>query len=684
MEIVTTFTNERGIYSNMTKDIENLSINTIRTLAIDAIENANSGHPGLPMGAAPMAYTLWTDFMNHNPKNSKWFNRDRFVLSAGHGSMLLYSLLHLSGYDVTINDLKAFRQWDSRTPGHPEVNYTDGVEATTGPLGQGIAMSVGMAMAEAHLSAKFNKKEMQIIDHHTYALVSDGDLMEGISHESASLAGHLGLGKLIALYDSNDISLDGDLNRSFSENTEERFKAYGWQVLRVEDGNDIDALRKAITEAKANTDQPTLIEIKTVIGYGSPNKSAKADSHGAPLGADEVKLTKDFYKWTHEDFHVPQEVYADFEDKIIKNGAEAEEKWNQQFETYKEMYPELAANLALAIKGELPAEWDANLPVYEADKDTPATRAASGEVLNAIADTVPNFFGGSADLAGSNKTAMNNEKDFTRENYAGRNIWFGVREHAMAAALNGMALHGGLKVYAGTFFVFSDYLRPAVRLSSIMNTPVTYVFTHDSIAVGEDGPTHEPVEHLAALRAMPGLSLIRPADGNETQAAWRLALESTSQPTALVLTRQGLPTLAGTKENAYDGVKKGAYIVSKGDKETPDALLLATGSEVQLAVAAQKELKEKGIDVNVVSMPSWDRFKAQEKSYQDEVIPPSVKNRVAIEMASPFGWERYVGDQGIVMGIDTFGASAKGEKVIEEYGFTVDNVIKNVESLVKP
>ncbi|MYL57959.1 transketolase, partial [Virgibacillus halodenitrificans] len=592
----------------MPNNIEEQSVNTIRTLSIDAIENANSGHPGLPMGAAPMAYTLWTDFMTHNPSNSKWFNRDRFVLSAGHGSMLLYSLLHLSGYNVTIEDLKEFRQWDSKTPGHPEVNHTDGVEATTGPLGQGIAMSVGMAMAEAHLAAKFNKDDIAVVNHNTYALVSDGDLMEGISHEAASLAGHLGLGKLIALYDSNDISLDGELNRSFSDNTEQRFEAYGWQVIRVEDGNDLNELRAAIKKAKENTDQPTLIEVKTVIGYGSPNKSASAASHGAPLGKDEVKLTKEFYKWGHEDFHVPEEVYADFKGKISDNGAAAEEKWNQQVAVYKEKYPELANEFELALNGKLPADWEKDLPVFEPENDTLATRASSGKVLNAIAKAVPNFFGGSADLAGSNKTTINDEDDFTRNNYAGRNVWFGVREHAMGAALNGMALHGGLNVYAGTFFVFSDYLRPAVRLSSIMNVPVTYVFTHDSIAVGEDGPTHEPVEHLAALRAMPGLSLIRPADGNETQAAWRLALESTDTPTALVLTRQNLPTLEGTKEHAYEGVKKGAYIVSKAEKDTPDALLLATGSEVQLAVAAQKELATKGIDVQVVSMPSWDRF----------------------------------------------------------------------------
>ncbi|ASK63442.1 transketolase [Virgibacillus phasianinus] len=667
----------------MSSNVEELSINTIRTLAIDAIENANSGHPGLPMGAAPMAYTLWTDFMNQNPKNSKWFNRDRFVLSAGHGSMLLYGLLHLAGYDVTIEDLKNFRQWDSKTPGHPEVHHTDGVEATTGPLGQGIAMAVGMAMAEAHLGATFNKEDLSIVDHHTYALISDGDLMEGISHETASLAGHLGLGKLIALYDSNDISLDGDLDRSFSDDTELRFKAYGWQVIRVEDGNDVKALRNAIKEAKENTSQPTLIEVKTVIGFGSPNKSASSASHGAPLGVDEVKLTKESYKWTHDDFHVPEEVYADFNEKIGKNGQDVEDNWNQLFDNYKEKYPEDAEKLEQAINGELPLDWNEELPLYEPGKDKLATRASSGEVLNAVSNAVPNLFGGSADLAGSNKTTVKNQTDFSLDNYAGKNIWFGVREFAMAAALNGMALHGGLKVYAGTFFVFSDYLRPAVRLSAIMNNPVTYVFTHDSIAVGEDGPTHEPIEHLPAFRAMPGLSLIRPADGNETQAAWRLALESTNKPTALVLTRQGLPTLEGTKENAYEGVKKGAYVISKSEKETPDALILATGSEVQLAVRAQKELLEKDIHVNVVSMPSWDRFNEQEAAYRNEVIPPQVKSRLAIEMASPFGWERYVGDQGTVLGIDTFGASANGDKVMEEYGFTVENVVKQVEKLIK-
>lgn len=662
--------------------IEQQSINTIRTLSIDAIEKANSGHPGLPMGAAPMAYTLFTEFMNHNPKHAKWFNRDRFVLSAGHGSMLLYSLLHLSGYDVTMDDLKSFRQWQSRTPGHPEVLDTDGVEATTGPLGQGISMAVGMAMAEAHLAAKYNKENFPVVDHYTYTLVGDGDIMEGISHEAASLAGHLGLGKLVVLYDSNDISLDGDLDRSFSDNTEKRFEAYGWQVIRVEDGNDVDALRHAIQSAKANTTQPTLIEVKTIIGYGSPNKSNSSASHGAPLGEEEAILTKEYYKWEHESFHVTEAVYEDFANKVQKSGEEQEAKWSRLMNEYKQAFPELGKELELAISNKLPADWDKALPVYETGKDTLATRVASSDMINALAKTVPNLFGGSADLASSNNTMMKEDEDFTKANYAGRNIWFGVREFAMGAALNGMALHGGLKVYGGTFFVFSDYVRPAIRLSAIMNAPVTYVFTHDSIAVGEDGPTHEPVEQLASLRAMPNLSVIRPADGNETNAAWRIALESTDKPTALVLTRQGLPTLEGTDTHAYEGVKHGGYIISEAQKQ-PEAILIATGSEVSLAVEAQQTLKEKNIDVRVVSMPSWDRFEEQDTAYKNDVLPADIKHRVAIEMASPLGWERYVGNEGKIIGVDTFGASAPGGTVIKEYGFTVDNVVSHVESLLK-
>lgn len=662
--------------------VEQLAINTIRTLSMDAIEHANSGHPGLPMGAAPMAYTLWNEFMTHNPKNSKWFNRDRFVLSAGHGSMLLYSLLHLSGYQLTMEDIKHFRQWGSKTPGHPEVHHTDGVETTTGPLGQGIATAVGMAMAEAHLAATFNKTDISIIDHYTYALVGDGDLMEGVSHETVSLAGHLGLGKLITLYDSNDISLDGELNKSYSDNTVERFKAYGWQVLFVEDGNDINALRQALAKAKQNTAQPTLIEVKTVIGYGSPNKAGSSASHGAPLGEEELKLTKRNYDWEYEPFQVPEEVYKDFHEKVGIKGEKAEAEWGRLLEEYKEKYPENGRDLEIAINGELPLDWDKDLPVYEHGKDSLASRDASGQVLNAIADRLPHFIGGSADLAGSNKTLIKKAADFTKDNYSGRNIWFGVREFAMAAALNGMALHGGLKVFGGTFFVFSDYLRPAVRLSAIMKTPVTYVFTHDSIAVGEDGPTHEPVEHLASYRAMPGISLIRPADGNETQAAWRLAVESENKPTALVLTRQGLPTIKGTKELAYEGVRNGAYIISRGKKESPEALLLATGSEVNLAIDAQAELSKKGIDVHVISMPSWDRFEQQSQEYKDNVLLPDVKKRLAIEMASPFGWDRYIGDEGEVLAIDRFGASGEGGRLIQEFGFTVKNVVKKVEEML--
>ncbi|WP_101843972.1 transketolase [Halobacillus sp. Marseille-P3879] len=666
----------------MANSIEQKSINTIRTLTIDAVEKASSGHPGMPMGAAPMAYTLWSQFMNHNPENPDWFNRDRFVLSAGHGSMLLYSLLHLSGYKVSIDDLKEFRQWDSKTPGHPEFGHTDGVEATTGPLGQGLAMATGMAMAEAHLAAKYNKDQYNIVDHYTFAICGDGDLMEGVSQESASLAGHLGLGKLVVLYDSNDISLDGDLNRSFSESVEKRYEAYGWQVIRVEDGTNTDEITKAIEKAKQNTDQPTMIEVKTVIGYGAPTKSGKSDSHGAPLGEEEVTATKEYYKWEHEPFHVPEEVYEDFNTKVKGNGAKKEEEWNKLFDEYKQAHSELAEELELAIEGKLPEGWEQNLPSFEPGKDELATRAASGEVINSLSKAIPYFFGGSADLAGSNKTTVKEEEDFSRNNYAGRNIWFGVREFAMAAALNGMALHGGLKVYGGTFFVFSDYLRPALRLSALMNLPVNYVLTHDSVAVGEDGPTHEPIEQLSSLRAVPNLTVVRPADGNETSAAWRLALESNTTPNAMVLTRQGLPTLEGTKEKAYEGVKRGAYVLSDSEKETPDSILLASGSEVQLAVKAQKELKTKGYDVRVVSIPSFDRFEAQDDDYKEAVLPNNVRQRLAIEMGASFGWERYVGLDGAVIGINRFGASAPGNVIIEKFGFTVDNVVKHAESLM--
>ncbi|MFK2825096.1 transketolase [Bacillus sp. B190/17] len=662
--------------------VDQLAVNTIRTLSIDAIEKASSGHPGLPMGAAPMAYTLWTRYMNHNPKNSKWFNRDRFILSAGHGSMLLYSLLHLSGYDLSMDEIKNFRQWGSKTPGHPEYGHTDGVEATTGPLGQGIAMAVGMAMAERHLAAVYNKDNYEVVNHFTYTLCGDGDLMEGVASEAASLAGHLKLGRLVVLYDSNDISLDGDLDKSFSESVEGRFTSYGWQYLRVEDGNNMEEIAKAIDEARQDETRPTLIEVKTVIGYGSPNKSGKSDVHGAPLGADELKLTKDYYQWTFEqDFHVPEGVYSRFEELIVQKGKATEQEWDQLFEDYKKHFPELGHQLEAAINGELAEGWDADVPVYE-EGTSLASRASSSEVLNAIAKNLPTFIGGSADLAGSNKTTIKNEQDFEPGTYEGRNIWFGVREFAMGAAMNGMALHGGLQVFGGTFFVFSDYLRPAIRLAALMGMPVTYVFTHDSIAVGEDGPTHEPIEQLSALRSMPNLSIIRPADSNETAAAWKLAVSSKSTPTALVLTRQNLPTIKGTPQTAEEGVAKGAYVISPAQKDTADLLLLATGSEVGLAVEAQQVLQQDGIDAAVISMPSWDRFEKQSKEYKQSVLPKDVKKRLAVEMGSSFGWERYTGDEGDIIAIDQFGASAPGETVMREYGFTVDHVVSRAKALV--
>ncbi|WP_449538766.1 transketolase [Ferdinandcohnia sp. Marseille-Q9671] len=662
------------------QELDLLAINTIRTLSIDGVEKANSGHPGMPMGAAPMAYTLWAKEMNHNPSNPNWFNRDRFVLSAGHGSMLLYSLLHLFGYDVTIEDLKNFRQWGSRTPGHPEFGHTPGVEATTGPLGQGIAMAVGMAMAERHLAETYNKDKYELVNHYTYSICGDGDLMEGVSAEAASLAGHLKLGRLIVMYDSNDISLDGELNLSFSESVEDRFKAYGWQVIRVENGNDTEEIQKALQEAKADLNRPTLIEVKTVIGFGSPNKSGKSASHGAPLGKDEATLTKAAYGWNYEEpFFVPQEVREHYS-QFVEAGKQKESAWNSLFAEYKNEYPELAKQLEAALKGELPEGWEASLPTFEAGSSV-ATRDASGKALNAAATAIPQLIGGSADLAGSNKTLITSEKNYAIDSFAARNIWFGVREFAMGAAINGMALHGGVKVFGATFFVFSDYLRPAIRLAALMKLPVTYVFTHDSIAVGEDGPTHEPVEQLAALRAMPGLSILRPADAKETAAAWRLALESTDTPTALVLTRQGLPTLDLDEATVYEGVKKGAYVVSEAKGEV-SGLLLATGSEVSLAIAAQQELEKEGIFVSVVSMPSWDRFEKQSAEYKESVLPKAVKARVGIEMASPLGWKEFVGDEGKVLAVNTFGASAPAGKLLAEYGFTVENVVKNFKELV--
>ncbi|WP_124728748.1 transketolase [Staphylospora marina] len=652
-------------------------------LSIDQIEKANSGHPGLPMGAAPMAYELWARHMNHNPANPAWFNRDRFVLSAGHGSALLYSLLHLFGYGLSMEDLKQFRQWGSLTPGHPEVKHTPGVEATTGPLGQGIATAVGMAMAEAHLAARFNREGHEVIDHFTYVLCGDGDLMEGVAAEAVSLAGHLKLGKLIVLYDSNDISLDGELSLSFSEDVSKRFESCGWQVLRVEDGNDLAAIGRAIREAKADLSRPTLIEVKTVIGYGSPNRAGTSEAHGKPLGGDEVAEVRKAYGWPHEEsFTVPDEVKAHFEG-IRARLAEKEAEWNAKLHRYEEAYPELARQLNEAMRGELPEGWEDSLPVFGKEEKPVATRSASGKVLQSLAESVPLLVGGSADLASSNNTLMKGAGDFTAEHPAGRNIWFGVREHAMGAALNGLALHGGLRAYGGTFLVFSDYLRPAIRVAALSKLPVIYVFTHDSIAVGEDGPTHQPVEHIPSLRLIPGLVVIRPADANETAAAWAYALSQREHPVALVLTRQNLPVLEAPAGKGKELIEKGAYILSEAQDGQPQGILVATGSEVALALEAQNKLLEKGIRVRVVSMPCRELFEAQDEEYRYEVLPPHIRARVAIEAAHPAGWERITGEQGAVIGIDRFGASAPGGRVMKEFGFHVDNVVKTMEAVLR-
>lgn len=659
--------------------VEQLAVNTIRTLAIDAIEKAKSGHPGMPMGMAPAGHVLWSKVMNHNPSNPKWFNRDRFVLSAGHGSMLLYSLLHLSGYDVSLDDLKQFRQWGSKTPGHPEFGHTSGVDATTGPLGQGIAMAVGMAMAEAHLSSVYNRENFPLINHYTYAICGDGDLMEGVSAEAASLAGHLQLGKLIAIYDSNNITLDGEANLSFSENVGQRFEAYGWQVLRVEEENNLEAIEAALIEAKMDLTKPTLIEIKTTLGFGSPNKGGKGGhggTHGSPLGAEEVKLTKEFYGWPQEDFFIPEEV-KELWQEVKNNGIQTNQQWDQLLNEYKLEYPELADSLEREIKGELPADWASEVPVYEKGTSV-STRVASGQVLNALAKKVPNLIGGSADLESSTMTHMKDLGRFSPANYAGRNVYFGVREFAMGAIVNGMALHGGVKPFGSTFFVFSDYLRPAIRLSALMNLPVTYVFTHDSIFVGEDGPTHEPIEQLAALRGIPNVTVLRPADANETAAAWKYAIENQNGPVALVLTRQNLIVNLDA-ETANEEVGKGAYIVESSEQEIPAVQLIATGSELTLALQVKEGLEKEGITSRVASMPSWELFDQQSKEYQDYILPSDIKLNVAIELGSPQGWAQYVGRDGLVIGISTFGASAPGDIIAKEYGFTAESIIKKIK-----
>lgn len=662
----------------MFNEKDQLAIDTIRALSIDAIEKANSGHPGLPMGAAPMAYTLWTRHLNFNPQSKDFFNRDRFILSAGHGSALLYSLLHVSG-SLELEELKQFRQWGSKTPGHPEYRHTDGVEVTTGPLGQGFAMSVGMALAESHLAGKFNKDQFDIVNHYTYVLASDGDLMEGISHEAASFAGHNQLDKLIALYDSNDISLDGDLDKSFSEDTKQRFEAYGWNYILVENGNDLDEIDNAITQAKSQQG-PTIIEVKTIIGFGSPNKAGSNGVHGAPLGEEERALTfKEYGLDPEKRFNVPEDVYEIFKSTMLKRANENEEAWNNMLKNYSEAYPELAEEFKLAMSGKLPNNYADALPEYDLNHSG-ASRADSGEIIQKLSEFVPSFFGGSADLAGSNKSNVKEAKDYNKDTPEGKNVWFGVREFAMGAAINGMAAHGGLHPYAATFFVFSDYLKPALRLSSIMGLNSTFIFTHDSIAVGEDGPTHEPIEQLAGLRAIPNMNVIRPADGNETRVAWEVALESEQTPTSLVLTRQNLPTLDVDKQTVENGVRKGAYIVFETEQQL-EYLLLASGSEVNLAVEAAKELEQQGKGVRVISMPNWYAFEQQSSEYKESILPSDVTKRIAIEMASPLGWHKYVGIEGKVIGINSFGASAPGDLVVEKYGFTKENILKQVRSL---
>jgi transketolase len=665
--------------------LEQLAVNTIRMLAVDAVEQAGVGHPGLPMGAAPMGYVMWARQMKHNSANPDWFNRDRFVLSAGHGSMLLYSLLHLCGYALPLDQLRHFRQWGSLTPGHPEVGHTPGVDATTGPLGQGVAMAVGMAMTEAHLGAVYNREQYRVVDHYTFALCSDGDMMEGVVGEAASLAGHLGLGKLIVMYDSNEISLDGELSLAFSENVRLRFESCGWQVLRVEDGNDLAEISEAIERAKEDTKHPSLIEVSTVIGYGSPNKAGKGGPdgpHGTPLGTEEARLTKLALNWPLEpEFYVPEPVRRLFAE-VGRFGAVANRAWDELYDRYRSAYPQLARQLEAAIRGELPDDWEAKLRLEPGGRAAISTRTASGEAINQIAAMYSGLFGGSADLETSTYTHMKGFGRFASSDYRGRNVNFGVREFAMAAAVNGMTLHGGIKAFGGTFLVFSDYLRPALRLGAIMRTPGIFVLTHDSIFVGEDGPTHQPIEQLASLRAMPNVTVIRPADGYETIEAWRYAMTHKGGPVCLVLSRQPLPLLEGTRRGANEGVARGAYVVSEAANGSPAAILLATGSEVALAIETQEKLATDGIHVRVVSMPSWELFERQPQDYRDKVLPPEVKVRLALEMASPFGWERYVGERGGVVSIDRFGASGKGATVAEAYGFSVEKVAEALKALL--
>lgn len=663
-----------------TESLSELCINSIRFLAIDAVEKANSGHPGLPMGAAPMTFVLWDRFLRYNPKNPDWLNRDRFVLSAGHGCMLQYALLYLTGYDsVSLDDLKQFRQWGSNTPGHPENHVTKGVEVTTGPLGQGIANAVGLAIAEAHLAATFNKPDFPLIDHYTYVIVGDGCNMEGISGEACSLAGHLGLGKLIALYDDNHISIDGSTDISFTEDVSKRYEAYGWHVQHVENGNtDLEAIEKAIAAAKAVTDKPSLIKITTTIGYGSPNKADSHDVHGSPLGKAEIQATRDSLGWSYPEFEVPEDALAHFR-KAVDRGAQAQSEWNELLANYKNKYPQEAALLERLQSGKLPEDWAKALPTYTPESKADATRNQSGATLNAIAGVLPELIGGSADLAPSNKTLLKGFGDFQKGQYQNRNLRFGVREHAMGAICNGIALHNsGLIPYGATFLVFTDYMRNSIRLSALSEAGVIWVMTHDSVALGEDGPTHQPVEHIASLRAIPNLVVMRPADGNETSGAYKVAVENRHRPTLIAFSRQNLPNLAGS---SIEATAKGGYILQDCDG-TPELILIGTGGETYLCVDAAAILSKEGIKVRVVSLPSWELFDLQDAAYRESVLPKAVKKRLAVEAGITMGWCRYVGDEGATIGIDHFGASAPGEVVLEKFGFTVDNIVTQAKALL--
>ncbi len=658
----------------MGRDLDELAIATIRTLAIDAVQKANSGHPGMPLGAAPMAHVLWTRHLKFDPADPAWPDRDRFVLSGGHGSMLLYALLHLAGFGLSIEELEDFRQWGSRTPGHPEYGLTPGVDTTTGPLGAGFSNGVGMAVAEAFLAATFNRPGHTVVDHFTYGIVTDGDLMEGVAAEAASLAGHLGLGRLIYLYDDNQISIEGGTGLAFTEDVKARFEAYGWQVLTVDDGNDLAAIDQALIAARNEAARPSLIKVRTVIGYGSPEKAGTADSHGAPLGTEEVRRTKEALGWPGDlHFAVPERVRGQYAE-VAAGGAAARARWRKTLAEYEQAYPDLARLWDDAQAGRLPEGWKDDLPVF-APGEKIATRAASGKVLNALAGTIPTLMGGSADLAPSNNTYLNGLGDFQAGAPEGRNLRFGVREHAMGGILNGLAYHGGIFPFGGTFFVFTDYMRPAIRLAALSGLPVVYVLTHDSVALGEDGPTHQPIEHLASLRAMPGLTVIRPSDAAETAVAWQVALERREGPTALVLTRQSLPVFDRSALASAEGLLRGGYVLKEPVERDPEIILIATGSEVEIALEAESQLHDRGVAARVVALPSWELFEAQDAAYRETVLPDRVEARVAIEAASSFGWERYVGNAGAVVGIDHFGASAPADVLYREYGFTAENLV---------